>query len=585
MTTEYCAGADSGAVETPLTWATEIGQHIELLRTVVRTSEDGFLSVGSQLQKIHLSTQNVSEKLAGLANGISAEGGTGSLSELQHMSERSVARLSTFNDFWLQAVGQLRQLEFPLSSLPESLKQFDRLVSRLRTMGITARIESARIGGDGFGFVHLAEEVTLLGEQISPKAKEVLSHIAGVSQIISLNEAKLREVVGNHEEIGLSITGDMESNLNLVDEKLEMSRDTASRISARSEEAIRSIGTIVQSVQYHDITRQEIGHIIEALETVRAEDSILEVVPICQIQAAHLRRAGNEFQRAVASIASALSDLSNIVTVMVSESEQMTSFARESANIFLHHVQSRLETISTATTKDQTAITEFTSSLGTISESILKMKSFMDEMAEVGSEIELLALNSRVTAAKLGNEGAGLGVIAESIQLLSVDAGAQIREVAAQMSQMVDVSSDLTKAQSIEAVTQEAGSETHDVTAKLEEAVRAFHLSNTMSIETFHETEGICKSVVAELESLVRGMDGHREIAVSLIRTSDMLERLAGDLRASVEESARMIIDKRIEEMLARYTMETERMTHTAVLNGNREKTDASSGPGEIELF
>lgn len=585
MDTEYCADADPGAVETSLVWAAEIGQHIELLRNIVRTSEDGFLSVGSQLHEIHLSTRNVSEKLAGLANDFSAEGGTNSLGELQHRSERSVTRLNAFNDFWLQAVGQLRQLESPLSSLPESLKQFDRIVSRLRTMGITARIESARIGGDGFGFVHLAEEVTHLGEQISPRAKEVLSHISEVCGIISLNESKLNEVVGNHEEISLSITSDLGSRLNLVDEKLDMSRSIASRISDRSEEAIRSIGVIVQSIQYHDITRQEIGHIIEALETIRGEDSVLEVVPICLIQAAHLSRVGKEFEHAVSSIASALGELSNTVTVMVSESEQMSSFARDSGSIFLNHVQSGLETINATVARDQTAIIEFTSSLGTISESILKMKSFMSEMEEVGSEIELLALNSRVTAAKMGGEGAGLGVIAEAIQHLSTDARAQIREVAAQMSQMVVVSSDLTKAHSIEAVTQQTGNETHDVTAKLEEAMRAFHLSNSMSIETFRETEGICKSVVGELESLVRGIDGQRGTAQSLLRTGDMLERLAGELRASVQDSARMIIDKRIEEMLSRYTMETERTTHKAVLDGNGGRTEASSGPGEIELF
>lgn len=552
----------------------------------MQTSEDGFLLVGSRLRKIHLSTQNVSERLAGLLNDSSAEGGTSSLSELQRMSERSVKQLNSFNDFWLQAVDQLRRLESPLSSLPESLKQFDRLVSRLRMMGITARIEAARIGEDGLGFVNLAEEVSLLGEQITPKAKEVHKSIERVGEVIAFSVGNLVGVIGEHGEISEGISSDMQSNLNVLDQKRDMGQQTASGISRKSEDALRCVHTVVQSVQYHDITRQQIDHIIEALQSIQRQDSVLEVVPICEIQVAHLKRVGKEFEEAVLSIAAALGDLSNAVTMMVSESERMTNFARDSGNIFLNYVQRGLETVNATMAKDQDAVIEFTSSLGLINENIRKMKSFMDEMADVGSEIELLALNSRVKAAKMGSEGAGLGVIAESIQHLSIDARVQIHEVAAQMSQMVVVSSDLTKAHSIETVTQHAESETQDIIAKLAEAMRAFHLGNSMSIETFRETERVCKTIVGELESLAKEIDGHREVAASLLRTSNMLEELAGELRASVPDSARAIIDERLEEMRLNYTMETERSTHQAVLNGNEIQMEMpSGGSGGVELF
>ena len=92
---------------------------------------------------------------------------------------------------------------------------------------------------------------------------------------------------------------------------------------------------MVQSVQYHDITRQQVDHIIEALQSIQQQNSVFEAVPICQIQVAQLRRVGAEFGDAVLSIVTALGQLSNAVTTMLSESEQMTNFTKDSGTDFL----------------------------------------------------------------------------------------------------------------------------------------------------------------------------------------------------------------------------------------------------------
>ena len=405
-------------------WKTEIARSIEMLDRIMQTSEEGFLSVGAQLRTIHLGAKNISEQLVGLLNDYSGERDTDSLAELYGTSERSVTQLSSFNEFSIKTVDQLQTFKSPLVSLPESLKKFDRLVSRLRIMGITARIESARVGEGGLGFVHLAEEVSGLGEQISVKAKEVHRYVNEVGGVIEINQSKLESLIHEHKVISERIKNDLELNLKILDEKREMSRQTTRGISSKSEDALRNVHTVVESVQYHDITRQQVDHVVEALRTIGEHDSELEVVPICQIQAAHLKRAGEEFDDAILSVVAALSELSNAVKTMLSESEQMSDFTENSGNTFFNYVERGLEVVSATLTEDQTAISGLAESLQDISENVCKMKSFMDQMAEVGSEIELLALNSRVRAAKTGTNRAALGVIAESIQRLSMDAHA-----------------------------------------------------------------------------------------------------------------------------------------------------------------
>ena len=86
-------------------------------------------------------------------------------------------------------------------------------------MGITARIEAARIGDEGLDFIRLTETVSVLGEKISAKAREVRTYIKGASEVIALNKGKMEQVIGKHKNITKLVTNDMKSNLRVLDEK------------------------------------------------------------------------------------------------------------------------------------------------------------------------------------------------------------------------------------------------------------------------------------------------------------------------------------------------------------------------------
>ncbi|TVM28184.1 methyl-accepting chemotaxis protein, partial [Oceanidesulfovibrio marinus] len=54
---------------------------------------------------------------------------------------------------------------------------------------------------------------------------------------------------------------------------------------------------------------------------------------------------------------------------------------------------------------------------------------FLEDIEEVGSEIELISLNASVKAAHTGEKGKALGVLASSIQQLSQQAGGRTESV------------------------------------------------------------------------------------------------------------------------------------------------------------
>ncbi len=570
----------------PVDCGSEVARHLDILKAMMKESESGFLSVGSHLRQIHSGTQDISSKLSGLMNAYSDNAGEFSLTDLRPLAERATSQLDSFNEYSRKAAGSLESLEKPLMSLPDSLREFDRLVSRLRKMGIVARIEASRLGEGGRDFVRLAEAVTSLGEQITSKAKDVYGYIRGVNDVIQSNKSRMRDMIDKHGEVSRQVSKYMESNLAVLTSKKECIKQSASSISVKSDDAMGFINKIVQSIQYHDITRQQVEHIIQALSTVAALDSVTESIPVCEIQAAQLKRVGNEFEEAVETIAESLHELSGAVTIMFDETVNITGSTSRTGGTFIDDVESGLEIVSATMLEDQFAVDNVSASLRQIGENIRQMKSFMDEMAEIGSEIELLALNSRIKAAKAGSDGATLGVIAESIENLSMGTLDLVGKVIDRMSTMVAASNNLSDDRAIDTVTSKADQEISEIIGTLNATVRMFHDRNTASAGIFLETREMCSAIVEQLECLISVIEEHRGFAATLVSTGNSLETLVRTMRSGLNGSSRIVVDERLERLRKEYTMETERSTFTSVLNGDSgQATGSSEAAGSIELF
>ena len=55
-------------------------------------------------------------------------------------------------------------------------------------------------------------------------------------------------------------------------------------------------------------------------------------------------------------------------------------------------------------------------------ETVGEIATFVGDIEKIGEEIKLIALNAQIKSAYTGDEGAALGVLAEAIQRLSIDA-------------------------------------------------------------------------------------------------------------------------------------------------------------------
>ena len=144
-------------------------------------------------------------------------------------------------------------------------------VSTFRTLCTLTRIETSRLGDTGGDFGDLAAEVRPLSESIQTSGEGVLEASSQLDQgvqaaIRSASELRVRQL----KELPALIDGVIDG-LKAFEERRQRAAESSARQAAEYEALCDAAGNVVRSVQFHDITRQQIEHVMEALRQLRSD--------------------------------------------------------------------------------------------------------------------------------------------------------------------------------------------------------------------------------------------------------------------------------------------------------------------------
>jgi len=563
-------------------------------------TEADFLALGAQLNR-----------LSGIAREVTATARDAVDLILDHEIEEATEELRKI----FQAIGEyLRNSEQGLensygnlSTILGSLKDiwepllgFKKTVKYLRIFGVSIKIESARITGSDNGFNNLASDVEKLSALIASKSAQILNELEPLYAIIDhALSGFLKEEAKEHTK-AKTILEQITESLSSLGSRRNLSSGTIQRIENKSSEIGADIGEIVTSLQFHDITRQQIDHVKEGFDELKtrlkhasAHDkekdlSALSIIPnVCMLQANQLSDSHLQLLSAVEKVIGKLREIEGKVFDISHEIVTLLKVADSGEDTFLSEVKEGVSSVISSLKENANTSSELRKGIGSVAQTVNAITAFVDEIEDIGLEIELIALNASVRAAHTDKGGQSLGVLAEAIRNLSENTHTNTTYISDSLKRIGLVAKDL--------------GTTSDRTAdgkvpEVEKMVEEMHLL----LDSFEKTNGKVvplftrlgtqASTLAEgVEQTVGGITALEKADSTLRQIISQLKNISSHAREFFPEDNNTGQEDYLKQMESLYTMERERDIHRN-LYGSESEVGSYAGDQEnlgsnVELF
>lgn len=561
------------------------------LARTIQEREPEFLELGSSLQQYSLQASQLADETASLTSLTSAEA-------MESFRDELHGELDKMTALWSKAasdqnVQELTTIHDTVDVLTKTIDEYRRVVRALSMLGISTRIESARLGAEGRGFTTLADDVEKLAKRIVEYSGQIMEKVNDLSEMVDDTLAQTSEMREHQAASSRTIETTIRTNLDSLVQMADKSGDVSSSLEPLSREIASSIGEAVASVQFHDITRQQVEHVEESLQELRdlisekdwngkaKADEVRDLVgfvgDVSGLQHSQLVNASSSFHTAVVSLQNNLSAIAqNVFSLEQSASSIMAS---ESGGSTLDAIEVGLKDVM----KAMDDFAEQGESIGQImvrvADTVAEMTHFLEDIEEVGSEIELISLNASVKAAHTGEKGKALGVLASSIQQLSQQAGGLTSSVTDILGRIGESSTNLKS--NAEAFMDT--SQVTDMVTRIEQILSGLRRIDDEVDSVFESIRQQGSNLGSSIESFNRSMTFHEEVCEDLERGATVLASLRDEATDIVPQDKDESRPERLEKMLARYTMEAERLIHQQAFDLGGAHSEAGSEGGEAD--
>jgi methyl-accepting chemotaxis protein len=382
------------------------------LNSFIGSTEEVFLPAGERLSEVREGAREIVGRCRELASLL--DGDDGSLEILDQVLRR--AREDQQRD---DVVRTVEGVESSSRGIHKAIEAVNPLVRTFDVLGVMTRIESSRFAGAGEAFAGLADSVSSLSQQI----REQIGSTAESAGILVATTCQAAEQVRRVARARQENLGPLIRQTSAGLAKMRDHHGRVSRASARLSEDFRgvseAIGELVMALQSHDIVRQQIEHVCEALEKVGGADARADVHETARLQAAQLEHSHATFEKSVRQIQEALGQIGRNIDQVAAQASELLDDQEGSGASYFAAVEADLANIAAMLRNHAAADRSLSEAAGGVRGRVGEISSTIAGVREVGIEMQRIALNATMQAARLGPAGGALEVVAQAIQELA----------------------------------------------------------------------------------------------------------------------------------------------------------------------
>ncbi len=476
----------------------------------------------------------------------------------------------------------LEQIRHEAQRVKQTLTGLSNIVATFHSLGLLTRIETARLGAAGADFGTLAEDVRLLAKNVQIKIEGALET---ASEFIAQIEIRLRQLATLHEEqlsdLPKVVSGVMQ-NLSLFREAQSRAVAVSSRQSAEYREVSDAFVKLIISIQFTDITRQQVEHVVTAIRRLSAPVAPGSVIPlehaqsatVLELQSAQLDKGADTFRSSVESVFESLNSIADHVGSMVEEARGVQGDDQSGLPEIERGCAAILKSLRSYASLDQMA----SATASELSEKGGRMRNAVEEIRKIEAQMERIAMNARISVMHLGSSGEALSALSNAIKQRAFESRQTSDALMEGLNLLIDIA--------------------HRWTSRLEAGSEKQEFRNSCVVSIGNAIDELRESNEESSKQMgsifTRGDNLRRDIAVipEQLKTRLRFENVMADAHRCLSEVCEEIrhaaplqdptpFPLDMAEFTSSYTMSSEREVHSNALGGNSQ---AAAEPA-VEFF
>jgi len=523
------------------------------VETRLSGSENGFLVLGQALEKIVCTSNALHDGMAQQSSSLRSGQGADLINRLESASIIPLDEHDRIRKILVADLELIERISAEIADLPKAALLLGALVKRLHIIALNSLITATRAGSAGQRISQFAGDVRMLGKRLADLSAEFsLSAETGARQQDIRRDAlhaRIREEdrIAEAEQAAAHRTMEAVRSLGLnVQTTLDQVVGYAATLTAQSMD-------IITHLQIHDIVRQRLEHIVEALRNAPSDPAVLG------LQHAQMRDTIRQLNAAIPGITRAFSTIGQALD------DLRARLAAEQMQEMLHALDMMGESITGLeglANHQHTIVGEMTAmrrDLSAIGETIAD---FSNRIRLANDDLRLKAFNALIMTTHLGEHGRGFGVLAREVQTISGDTKAFVE----------------------------------NVTTTIEHIIRDSTSAGSSGLAMAEPPQ--CEQpdrILTRLREMVSGgvndfLEGTAALSLAIstaISGSSVLESLAHDLESDCRSLSELLPDAPLVETHSLeediYTMDSERAIHRDYFGETGPPSGASDG--SVELF
>jgi methyl-accepting chemotaxis protein len=600
------------AVPSKTNWPGRLQKAVEDLIQLNTSTEREFLSLGERLQDYYLRTREISTVSSDIATRMSGQEITDAMERLRAI----YTRVEQLDSKSRQGLEILNSILGRAEDIGRQLDCFSKVVKNLHVVCNLIKIETARIKSSDKEFQALVEDIKELAADIEKKSVHLFDQSRALGLLTRQNLTLIREFENKKQgQCRIILDGTMK-NLRSLAERHELSVSTMQNLADQWNSISQSIGEVVASIQFHDITRQQIEHAVEALNGLLDKmpaigpsnkgNPLIRQMPVspdngngkkgslcnentglalstCRLQMAQIHHAGEELFSAVNRIINNLRTIADQGSKMAMDAKQITGTNEQTGHSFLSEMEEALSVLNDSLSDYAQLNMEMEITMGQVGDTVSGMSSFVKEIEKIGINMKKVALNAIIQAAHIGADGLPLSVLAESVHYLSVTTGDQINTIAGNLKEVIAISGQLDEKVQDEAENGwDRGDNPADYIAGMIKPLRRLDEDIAALLSRIDESG---RTFRVEIEKTIEKITVHDRVYQGIEAINGGLDLLVNEIRARLPEDLQNKQEQDLLELAERYTMDREREIHHSLLAPEGQKPAAVTSAQEAEIL